>query len=49
MPVSIRRAKNGKGWEIYEKSTGRVVAHSDTRKKAIGSMIHRNKAYKEKK
>jgi len=35
MPTGIRKSrKKGKRWEMYDKRTGRVVGHSNSKKKA---------------
>lgn len=48
MPVKVRAAKNGKGYEIYEVETGKVVGHSDTVGNAQASARHRNDAFSKK-
>jgi len=40
MPYKIKKNKAGK-WEIIRKTDGVVVGKSDSKKNAIGSMIHR--------
>lgn len=40
MPYKIRRSKKG-GWDIIKKTTGKVVAHSDTMTKAKASIGYR--------
>ena len=42
MPVVVRKGKDD--WLIVEKSTGRVVGHSDTKAKAEASARARNAA-----
>ncbi len=52
MPYTIKkiRAKGGdKPYKIVKKETGKVVGSSQTRKKAVGSMMHREDAMKKKK
>ncbi len=41
MPVTVRKAK-GSGYDIVEKSTGKVKGHSDTKEKAQKSANARN-------
>jgi hypothetical protein len=49
MPVTYRRSRSGKGFEIVEKSSGRVVGHSDTEEKAAKAVAVRNMRWREKK
>ena len=47
MPYTIKKSKNKKDkrpWKIVRSDTGKVVGSSTTRKKAVGSMVHREKA-----
>lgn len=47
MPYTIRKV--GKKFAIVNKVTGKIVGRSDTRRKAMGSIAHREDAEKAKK
>lgn len=49
MPWKVRKAKNGKGWEIYKPDTGEVVGHSVSKAKAQASVRARYANYNPKK
>lgn len=48
MPVTVRKGRGSRPWKIIEKSSGRIVGTSKTKKNAKISASHRNKAYRKK-
>jgi len=47
MPVAVKKSPRG-GYDIVEKSTGKVKGHSDTKAKAEASARARNAAWRKK-
>lgn len=49
MPVTVRKGTGKRPWKIVERSSGRVVGSSTTKKRAEISAGYRNAAHRRKK